>query len=221
MAAWNASALGRARINARACSHEARKSSSSAGGTSKRLISTTAPAGSRPAEPGPAGSGPAGASSSATTWYRDGWDAYGSCRPGNPRAEMAAWKSPGGHQVGGHHRVVGQVDLLDLVLPGHLQQVGDVAVEQAPHRDDPLRGPLAGGLAQRRHAGDDVGDRLGHALDAEALLAPSHHVQPPVGMAPHVTDLGDAADRVVDRGAADLVAVDDRDHPEAALAVEH
>jgi hypothetical protein len=35
----------------------------------------------------------------------------------------------------------------------------------------------------------------------------------PVGVAPDVADLGQAADRVVDGGPADLMAVDDSDHP--------
>src|SRR5215208_6258439 len=54
---------------------------------------------------------------------------------------------PGRDQIGGGHRVVGQVDRLGLPA-GHLQQGGHVAGEQPARLEGALLGRLPGGLGQ-------------------------------------------------------------------------
>src|SRR5512133_1637594 len=72
----------------------------------------------------------------------------------------------GRDQIGGGHRVVGEIDRLGLPA-GHLQQGGDVAGEQPACLDRALLGRVPGGLGQLAHLGHDVGAGLDHPVDPE------------------------------------------------------
>ncbi len=111
-----------------------------------------------------------------------------------------------------------------VVLLGELSDLVDIPDEPTSgHPGEPPGAVLVPDLlVDRLHPSDEIRLSVGEdLLDAEALGADGHEVEPAIGVAVSLADLGMGPDRRYGELArADLAAIADPDDPEAFVALE-